>query len=141
MRHPVEEASVPAPPLRGERFDIDVLLVPARRELHRAFDQREERVIAADADVLTGVELRPALADDDIPREHVLAAETLDAEALRIGVPAVAGRAGALLGREKLQIEYEHSRKSIAQPGPGVKWLSGGANDPRLGNVLSGRRR
>src|SRR5438105_14687476 len=59
-------------------------------ELNLAADQREQRVVAAPADTLARVEVRAALADDDLARVHQLAAVTLDAEALGIRVAAVA---------------------------------------------------
>ena len=54
-----------------------------------AVDQGEERVIAAAADIKTGVELRAALANDDRSRSHNLPAICLDATVLRIAVSAV----------------------------------------------------
>ena len=62
----------------------------AHSELNRAADQREQRVVAAAADALARVEVRAALPDDDLARVHELAAVTLDAEALGLGVAAVA---------------------------------------------------
>ena len=50
-----------------------------------------QRVIAAHADIIASVKLRPALAHDDRPRRDALSAEDLDAEALRLGVTTVAG--------------------------------------------------
>jgi hypothetical protein len=94
---------------------VNVLPITARRKLDRAFDQREKRVVLAHPDVLARIELGAALTHDDIAREHALAAEALDAQTLGIGVAPVAGRAGALFGREKLQVELEHSRGSIAK--------------------------
>src|SRR4029077_18436721 len=61
-----------------------------RAELHRPADQREQRVVAAPAHTLAGVEVRAVLADDDLARVHQLAAVALDAEALGLGVTAVA---------------------------------------------------
>src|SRR5580700_1468786 len=61
-----------------------------RSELHRPPDQREQRVVAAPAHTLAGVEVRAVLADDDLARVHQLAAVALDAEALGLGVTAVA---------------------------------------------------
>ena len=49
---------------------------------NRAADQREQRVVAAAANAVARVEVRAALADDDLARVHDLAAVTLDAEAL-----------------------------------------------------------
>src|SRR5438128_2205245 len=42
-------------------------------ELDAAIDQREQRVVAADADVHAGLERRAALADDDAARADELA--------------------------------------------------------------------
>ena len=50
----------------------------------------EQRVVAADADVEAGVPLRAALAHDDRARGHRLAAVTLHAQPLRVGVTPVA---------------------------------------------------
>jgi hypothetical protein len=64
----------------------------AHTKLNLAFDQREQRVVTAAADALARVEVRTALADDDLTRVHLLASETLDAEALGVRVAAVAAR-------------------------------------------------
>src|SRR5437764_444455 len=61
-------------------------------EVDDAVDLREEGVIAADADVLAGVELRAALADEDRSAGHELAGEALDAEHFRLRVAAIARR-------------------------------------------------
>src|ERR1700722_1069611 len=58
-------------------------------ELHRPADQREQRVVAAAPHALAGVEVRAALAHDDLARVHQLAAVALDAQALGLGVTAV----------------------------------------------------
>src|SRR5690606_10655912 len=59
-------------------------------ELHRAVDQREQGVVAAEADARTRMELGAALADDDVAGLDRLAAVHLHAEVLRVGVAAVA---------------------------------------------------
>src|SRR5690606_99098 len=61
-------------------------------ELDGAVDQREERVVAAQADAVARVELRAALADADVAGLDGLAAEDLHTQVLRVGVAAVAGR-------------------------------------------------
>src|SRR3546814_10580142 len=58
--------------------------------LHMAVGGGEQGVILAHADVLAGMHLGAALADDDIARNDGLAAELLDAEALGLGVATVA---------------------------------------------------
>src|SRR6266568_482333 len=65
--------------------------------LHVAVDQREERVIAADAHAGARLDLGPALADEDRAGVDQLAAVDLDPEHLRVRVAPVARRAAALL--------------------------------------------
>src|SRR5436190_16195255 len=52
------------------------------RERHHAVDEREQRVVLAEADVAAGKELGAALAHEDVAGEHELTAEPLDAQAL-----------------------------------------------------------
>src|SRR6202050_3070948 len=61
-----------------------------RTELHRPADQREQRVVAAPPHARAGVEMRAALADDDLARVHQLACVALHAQTLGLGVTAVA---------------------------------------------------
>ena len=60
--------------------------------VHRTRRQREQGVVAAAADVVAGVEVRAALADDDLAGVDLLAAEPLDAQPLAVGVAPVPGR-------------------------------------------------
>src|SRR5262245_30761634 len=62
-------------------------------ERHDAVDPREQRPVAADADVVAGVELGADLANQDRARVDSLAGEPLDAAHLGPRVAAVAGRA------------------------------------------------
>src|SRR5262249_11465998 len=66
-------------------------------ELHGAGGARVERVVLADADAVAGLKAGAALAHDDLAAGDDLAGEDLHAEALRVGVAAVAGGAEALL--------------------------------------------
>ena len=59
------------------RRDADDPAATLAAELHCAGDQREQRVVAATADALTGVEVRAALADDDLARVDELAPKRL----------------------------------------------------------------
>lgn len=77
--------------------DVDDLAAALRAELHRTGGQREQRVVAATADVHAGVEVGAALTDDDLAGVDLLAAEALDAEALSVGITTVTGGACALL--------------------------------------------
>src|SRR5918999_594091 len=69
----------------------------AARELHGSGARGEDRVVAAQADALAGLELGAALAHDDLAAAHGLAREHLHAEALCVRVAAVAARSEALL--------------------------------------------
>src|SRR5690554_2674476 len=66
-------------------------------ELDLAVDEREQRVVATQADARTRVELGAALANDDVAGIDGLAAEDLDAQVLRVGVAAVARGTYAIL--------------------------------------------
>ncbi len=63
----------------------------AALEFDLAVDQCEYGVIATDADVETGVELRSALADDDAAGGYELTTIGFNAAILRIAVATVAG--------------------------------------------------
>src|SRR5688500_5888764 len=80
-----------------DHVDLLVPLRPARAEANVAADQREQRVVLAHADVHAGVQRRTALTNDDAACADRLAAEDLDAEALRFGVAAVARAAACFL--------------------------------------------
>src|SRR3954466_10398515 len=77
--------------------DIDDAASTSGAELHVAGDQREQRVVAATAHAGAGVEVRAALADDDLAGVDELATVPLHAEALGVGVPTVLGRGRTLL--------------------------------------------
>ena len=59
---------------------------------HHAILQREERPIAADADVFAWMQLGSALADDDGAGENGFTAETFYAQSLCFAGATVAGR-------------------------------------------------
>src|SRR5271169_3090703 len=71
--------------------------VAAIGELHPAADLGEQSVIGADAHVRPRLDLGAALADDDRSTGHELAAKSLDAQPLRIGITSVCGAASTLL--------------------------------------------
>ena len=71
----------------GDRLrpdDVHGLAAALGAELDRTRDEREQRVVAATADAVAGVEVGAALADDDLAGVDDLAAEALDAEALAL---------------------------------------------------------
>src|SRR5437868_9855259 len=77
--------------LGGQRRDDDrrAVLRALDGEADMAVDQREQRVVLADADIHAGVEPRAALADDDRTGGDQFTAVSLDAQHLGLGVAAV----------------------------------------------------
>src|SRR5579859_7318765 len=66
-------------------------------ELDHAVRRGIQRMIGAHADVHPSAILSAALADEDVAREHALAAELLDAQALGMRVAAIASAAAGFL--------------------------------------------
>src|SRR5262249_34045511 len=60
-------------------------------ELDATVDEREQRMVLGQPCIGAGVPLGAALARDDVPGEHLLAAKNLRAEPLTVRVAAVAG--------------------------------------------------
>jgi hypothetical protein len=58
-------------------------------EVHRARSQCEQRVVATSTDIVTRVEVGPALPNNNLARLHLFTTEAFDAEPLRIGVAAI----------------------------------------------------
>src|SRR5205807_8345454 len=76
--------------------DVDELPALAGAELDLAGGQGEERVVAALADVLAGVNARAPLADDDRASVHLATVEHLHTQALGLGIAAVPSRTATL---------------------------------------------
>jgi hypothetical protein len=98
----VERANWPAPPVQNVLLlcscssnDVHHATAAAGTKLNRTGFQGEQGVVATAAYAGAGVEVRAALADDDLACGNYLAAEALDAEALRVGVTTVASGARA----------------------------------------------
>lgn len=67
----------------GFSIDADELALAALvLELDEAFDQCEERIVFAAADIIARLPFRAALASKDIAAKDMLAAELLEAETL-----------------------------------------------------------
>ena len=79
------------------RLHVHDLAATMRAELHTPLTEGEQGVVLATADACSGVETRSALTNDDLAGVDLLAPEALHAEALRIGVTTVLGRAQTLL--------------------------------------------
>src|SRR3989442_2035026 len=73
--------------LRRNRIDVDP--ASAAIEADVAVDQRENSVIATEADVLAGQKLRAALTNDDIAGHDQLAAESFHTEPFADAVAAI----------------------------------------------------
>src|SRR5207249_4572157 len=97
---------------QGDNIDPPALLV----ELDGPLDQRIDRPIAADADVLSGAPLGAILAADDAAGFGVLAAEQLDAQHLRIRVAAVAARPLPFLVRHIRSAFNNDFEKGVRRP-------------------------
>ena len=81
---------------RGQHVHLDLAAV-ALAERDDAVGGGEQGVVAADADILAGVHLGAALADQDVARQDLLAAEALHAQPLAAGIAAVARGAACFL--------------------------------------------
>src|SRR4051794_14158231 len=79
------------------RRDRDGAAAAAGLELDRAGALGEDRVVLAEAGAVARLEDGAALADDDLAARDDLAGEDLHAEALRVGVAAIAARPETLL--------------------------------------------
>src|SRR5690606_19984082 len=80
------------------RHDAHVLALPRSLRLERdpAVHEREQRVIAADADIRSRMKARAPLAHDDVAGRDALAAEALHAEPFGFGIAAVLRAAACL---------------------------------------------
>ena len=76
-------------------------------------DQCEQGVIAADTDIVAGMDSGASLPDEDVPRQDSLTVGSLDAESLGLAVPTVLGGTDALLMSKELQTELQHLATSI----------------------------
>src|SRR5262245_62066735 len=79
----------------GGGLDVDAAAFLV--EVNRTFDQREDRVVAPQADILAGTPLGAALTDDDVSGDDALAAVLLDSQTLCARITTVAGRSLTLL--------------------------------------------
>ncbi len=110
-------------------------------EFHRAVLEREQGVVAAHADVFTGVEGRAALAHDDVAGQHVLAAESSSRQGVwtrsrdryatnhRISCEP----SGRSLSRTVLRLR--RSRRALQPSSPGPSWRVGSFRRPRRRRV------
>lgn len=91
-RAPVREPAIldVFDPVLPGSVDADDLAILLPLEGHVSVDQREERVVAADPDVVAGMEFRAPLTHQDVSGADSLTTKPLDAKVLRIRIAAVA---------------------------------------------------
>jgi hypothetical protein len=76
----------------GSAFSInanELALLALIFEFNKTFDQCEQRVVLADADVFTGLPFGAALACKNVAAQYLFAAELFQSEPLRIRIAAV----------------------------------------------------
>ncbi len=78
--------------------------VAFRRERYGAFTEGKERVIAAEADIITRMEFGAALAHEDLAAIDGLTAKTLHAETATSRVATVAGAAACFFVRHDVLV-------------------------------------
>ena len=71
-------------------------------ELYFAVSKSEQGVVRSAAYVETGMDVSPALANENVARKNVLSVASFDAESLSTAVTAVLGRTDAFFMREEL---------------------------------------
>ena len=99
-------------------------------------------MVAADPDVLARIELGTALTHQDVAGMTRSPPKRFHAEALRIGIAAVAGGACALFRGKKLKVEMEHSRAIEAEPAQGAAQRAmAGARAAVIGRIRGGSER
>ena len=84
-------------PLRKRGHRYVGLVVAFLAERHHAVDQRKERVILADADIVARVVHRTALADEDVARFGNLTAEEFYSKSLTFRFATVLGTTDSFL--------------------------------------------
>ena len=77
-------------------------------ELDSAVNQSKQGVIAADANVGTGMNVRASLANQDVAGQNELTVSALHAQTLGLGVTAVLGGAAALFMGKELEADLHH---------------------------------
>lgn len=93
----VSYISSPFAPLRKRGHRYVGLVVTFLAERHYAVDQRKERVVLADADIVARVVHRTALADEDVARFGNLTAEEFYSQSLTFRFATVLGTTDSFL--------------------------------------------
>ena len=89
--------------------DGDLLAVLAQTlEANHTVDLGEQGVVAAAANIHTGVNVSAALTNQDVAGQNVLTISALGAETLGLGITAILGGTNALLVGEELKTNVHH---------------------------------
>src|ERR1700722_13999282 len=97
-------------------------------ELHLPVDQREDRVVATQANVVARLPLGAALAEDDVAGDHRLTTELFDAEQPPRGITTVARRATCFFVCHARLLLRSHFRIGLRGY---VLWIFAGNNGQR----------
>src|SRR5437016_6743947 len=103
--------------LLGQYAHVQALLGAFFLELHLAGHLGEQRMVAADPDVRAGTDGRAALTHQDVPGEHLFAAEALDPQAFGVRVAAVLGTAACLFVCHDLRCPAKQRRSEERRVG------------------------
>ncbi len=84
----------------------------AALELHYTIDEGKQRIVIASADVPARVETGAALAHHDAAGSNRLTTEALDAQAVRVAIPAVSAGTDAFLVCHSLPVYFVPGRRA-----------------------------
>ena len=91
--------------------DGDLLAVLAHTlKTNSAVHLGEQSIVAAAANVHTGVNMGTALTNQNVAGQNVLTISTLGAQTLALGITAVLGGTNALLVGEELKTDVHHGK-------------------------------
>ena len=77
-------------------------------KLDMTVDLCKQGVVAANTDIVAGMDVRASLANQNIAREDKLTVRTLHAQSLGLGITTVLSRTAALLMSEELKTDFQH---------------------------------
>ena len=77
-------------------------------ELDGAVNQSKQGVVAADANVDTGMDVSASLANQNVAGQNELTVSALHAQTLSLGITTVLGRTAALMVSEELNTNLQH---------------------------------
>jgi hypothetical protein len=86
---------------------VNIYAPPGTVEAHASIDERKNRVIPSESDILPRQEFCPALANDNVAGDHLFAAEFFDTQPFANAVPAILNAA--------LSFFMSHRRKSLVE--------------------------